>query len=47
MGTIFFLAFHYLAKFNTGYDFVILCFLLSLDTLSLLQLVKMLKWRAQ
>lgn len=46
MGTLFFLGFHYAAKFNTQYDFVILCFLISLDTLSLLKLVKMLRKKA-
>lgn len=46
MGTIFFLGFHFAAKYNTPYDFVILCFLISLDTLSLLKLVKMLRKKA-
>lgn len=39
---MFFLGFHYIAKFNTEYDFVIFCFLVSLDTLSALKLAKML-----
>ncbi len=41
MGTLFFLGFHFIARFNTDYDFVILCFLLSLDTISALKLAKM------
>ena len=43
MGSIIFLGFHFLARFNTQYDFVIFSFLVSLDTISLLKLVKMLR----
>ncbi len=46
MGTIFFLGFHYIAKYNTQFDFVIFCFLVSLDTLSLLKLIKMFRKKA-
>lgn len=47
MGTLFFLGFHYIAGFNTEYDFVIFCFLLSLDTLSGLKLFKILRGQGQ
>lgn len=43
MGTLLFLGFHFIAKYNTQYDFVIFCFLVSLDTISFLKLVKMLR----
>jgi len=43
MGTLFFLGFHFIARYNTQYDFVIFCLLVSLDTLSFLKLFKMLR----
>jgi len=42
MGTIAFLILRFIFKYNTpGYDFVILCFLLSFDTLVLVQLLRL------
>jgi hypothetical protein len=43
MGTLFFLVCHFFAKFNTQYDFVILSFLLSLDSLAALKFMKVLR----
>lgn len=43
MGTLLFLFFHFGMKYNTEFDFAILCALVSLDTLSLLKALKLLR----
>lgn len=43
MGTVLFLVFHFIFKFDTLYDFVILSFLVSLDSIFILKLLELKK----